>query len=52
MNLQFRAEAFNLTNTPAFFLPAANTPQLTIGNSSFGKVELLIGYGQTDSIWS
>lgn len=36
--LQFRAEAFNLTNTPAFFLPAANTPELTIGNPSFGKL--------------
>jgi hypothetical protein len=34
--LQFRTEAFNLTNTPAFFLPAANSPALTIGNSSFG----------------
>ena len=37
-NLQFRAEAFNLTNTPAFFLPSANSPALTIGNSSFGKL--------------
>jgi hypothetical protein len=37
-NLQFRAEAFNLTNTPAFFLPSANSPELTIGNSSFGKL--------------
>ena len=38
VNLQLRAEAFNLTNTPAFFLPAANTPELTIGNSAFGKL--------------
>lgn len=37
-NLQFRAEAFNLTNTPQFFLPAANSPELTIGNSAFGKL--------------
>lgn len=37
-NLQFRAEAFNLTNTPAFFLPSANSPALTIGNASFGKL--------------
>ncbi|MCI0390808.1 MAG: TonB-dependent receptor [Acidobacteria bacterium] len=37
-NLQFRAEAFNLTNTPAFFLPSAASPALTIGNSTFGKL--------------
>ncbi len=37
MNLQFRAEAFNLTNTPAFFLPSAASPALTIGNPNFGK---------------
>lgn len=36
LRLQFRAEAFNLTNTTAFFLPAANSPELTIGNSNFG----------------
>lgn len=46
--LQFRAEFFNLTNTPTFFLPAANSPTLTcIGpsggacnanNVSFGKL--------------
>jgi len=38
MNLQFRAEAFNLTNTPAFFLPSAASPALTIGNANFGKL--------------
>jgi hypothetical protein len=38
INLQFRAEAFNITNTPLFFLPAANTPALTIGNPTFGKL--------------
>jgi Carboxypeptidase regulatory-like domain len=37
-NLQFRAESFNLSNTPAFFLPSANSPALTIGNPSFGKL--------------
>ncbi len=46
--LQFRAEMFNFTNTPTFFLPAANSPTLTcIGtpggacngnNPSFGKL--------------
>src|SRR5579872_1635024 len=31
--LQLRAEFFNFTNTPTFFLPAANSPTLTcIGN--------------------
>jgi hypothetical protein len=37
-SLQFRAEAFNLTNTPAFFLPSAASPALTIGNPDFGKL--------------
>jgi hypothetical protein len=38
LNLQFRAEAFNLSNTPAFFLPSAASPVLTIGNANFGKL--------------
>ncbi len=38
LTLQFRAETFNITNTPAFFLPAASSAELTIGNSSFGKL--------------
>ena len=48
MRLQFRAEFFNLTNTPTFFLPSANSPTLTcIGapgsacnanNPAFGKL--------------
>jgi len=37
-NLQFRAESFNFTNTPQFFLPSANSPSLTIGNPAFGKL--------------
>lgn len=36
--LQFRAEAFNLTNTPTFFLASANSPTLTVGQPSFGKL--------------
>jgi hypothetical protein len=46
--LQFRAEMFNFTNTPTFFLPSANSPTLTcIGpsggacnasNALFGKL--------------
>jgi Carboxypeptidase regulatory-like domain/TonB dependent receptor len=37
-NVQFRAEAFNLTNTPTFFLPAASNPALSIGSPNFGKL--------------
>jgi hypothetical protein len=37
-NVQFRAEAFNLTNTPTFFLPSASNPALTLGTPSFGKL--------------
>jgi hypothetical protein len=36
--LQFRAEAFNLTNTPTFNLPSATSPALTIGNPNFGRL--------------
>jgi hypothetical protein len=37
-NVQFRAEAFNLSNTPAFSLPGANSTALTIGNPNFGRL--------------
>jgi hypothetical protein len=38
ITLQFRAESFNLTNTPTFNLPGATNPALTIGNPNFGKL--------------
>ncbi len=38
VRLQFRAEAFNLTNTPTFFFPSATNQALTIGNPNFGKL--------------
>ena len=38
LNVQFRAEAFNLTNTPTFTLPSASNSALTIGNPNFGKL--------------
>ena len=38
LNVQFRAEAFNLSNTPTFTLPSASAPALTIGNPGFGKL--------------
>ena len=36
--IQFRAEAFNLSNTPTFTLPGATNSALTIGNANFGKL--------------
>jgi hypothetical protein len=36
--LQFRAEFFNLTNTPTFFLAAANSTSLSVGQSNFGQL--------------
>jgi outer membrane receptor protein involved in Fe transport len=36
--LQFRAEAFNLTNTPSFTLPVATSAALQWGNKAFGKL--------------
>ena len=36
--LQFRTEAFNLTNTPTFTLPSARSAALTVGNSAFGQL--------------
>ena len=38
VNAQFRAEAFNLTNTPTFFLPSASNPALSLGSPNFGKL--------------
>jgi len=38
VNIQLRAEAFNLTNTPTFFLPSASNATLSIGNPNFGKL--------------
>jgi hypothetical protein len=37
-SLQFRAEAFNLSNTPTFYLPSARSASLTVGNPNFGKL--------------
>ncbi len=37
-SLQFRAEAFNLSNTPTFNLPNARNAPLTVGNADFGKL--------------
>jgi len=36
--LEFRAESFNLSNTPAFNLPSPTSAALTVGNAGFGKL--------------
>jgi outer membrane receptor protein involved in Fe transport len=36
--LQFRTEFFNLTNTPTFYLAAANATSLSVGHPTFGKL--------------
>ena len=38
MTLQFRAEAFNLSNTPSFFISNTNSGNVTLGNGAFGTV--------------
>jgi hypothetical protein len=38
VNVEFRAEFFNLTNTPMFFLASANSTSLSVGSDSFGKL--------------
>ena len=37
-SLQFRAEFFDLTNTPTFFLAAASSTTLSVGSPVFGKL--------------
>jgi len=37
-SVQLRAEFFNLTNTPTFFLEAANRPSLAVGTDNFGRL--------------
>ncbi|MGI4829422.1 MAG: TonB-dependent receptor domain-containing protein [Janthinobacterium lividum] len=38
VNLQFRAEAFDLSNTPNYYIPNNNPGNLQLGNSTFGTV--------------
>jgi len=45
-SVQFRAEFFNLTNTPTFFLASANNPSLSVGSDSFGKLSSSTAVGR------
>ncbi len=36
--LQFRAETFNLSNTPTFFLASGSSTSLSVGQPNFGKL--------------
>ena len=38
VNLQFRAEAFDISNTPNYYIPNNNPGNLQLGNSQFGRV--------------
>jgi hypothetical protein len=44
--LEFRAEAFNLSNTPYFNLPSPTSAALTVGNASFGKLSSSASVGR------
>ncbi len=36
--IEFRAESFNLSNTPTFNLSSPTSAALTVGNAGFGKL--------------
>ena len=38
VNVQFRAEAFDISNTPDYYIPNNNSANQTLGNPSFGTV--------------
>jgi hypothetical protein len=38
VNLQFRAEAFNISNTPNFFIANNNSGNQSFGNAAFGSI--------------
>ncbi len=38
MKVQFRAEAYDITNTPNYYIPNSNSSNYVLGSSSFGQV--------------
>jgi Carboxypeptidase regulatory-like domain len=38
LNVQFRAESFNISNTPSFYVPNNNSPGQSFGNAGFGTI--------------
>ena len=38
LEMQFRAEFFNITNTPSFYIANNNSANQTLGNGSFGQI--------------
>jgi hypothetical protein len=38
VNMQFRVESFNISNTPNFFLPNNNSANQSFGNAAFGTI--------------
>jgi hypothetical protein len=38
VNLQFRAEAFNISNTPSFFIANTNSSNQQLGSGNFGSI--------------
>ncbi len=38
VNVQFRVEAFNISNTPNFYIANNNSANQTLGNAAFGTI--------------
>jgi hypothetical protein len=38
VNVQFRAESFNISNTPSYYMPNNNSPGQSFGNAGFGTI--------------